>query len=151
GALGAIVVVNFAYDGGVHVYSYYFVLLSLFLLVPYYKPFYHLFVKEIHTKVELYLPKFMTTFNYFRTGLKALALFIFVGGFFYLQYIDYRYDPYEQPSSAGVTELRGHYNVTEFKLNGETRPFNPYDTIRWQSATFEKWSTLTFRVNRPVR
>src|SRR5690606_29506832 len=70
---------------------------------------------------------------------------------FYLQYIDYRYDPYKQPSSAGVTELRGHYNVTEFKLNGETRPFNPYDTIRWQSATFEKWSTLTFRVNRPVR
>ncbi|NGM66241.1 hypothetical protein [Sphingobacterium sp. SGR-19] len=151
GALGAIVVVNFAYNGGVHVYSSYFVLLSLFLLVPYYRPFYNLFVKEIVTKVELYLPKFKPTFNYFRVGFKTVIIFIFVGVFFYLQYLDYRYDPYKQPSSAGVKELRGHYNVTEFKLNGETRPFNPYDTIRWQSATFENWSTLTFRVNRPLR
>ncbi|HEX8528659.1 MAG TPA: hypothetical protein VF646_01505, partial [Cytophagales bacterium] len=33
GALGDIVYVNFAYDGGVHVYSSYFVLLAAFLLV----------------------------------------------------------------------------------------------------------------------
>src|SRR5690606_20806608 len=151
GALGAIVVVNFAYDGGVHVYSSYFVLLSLFLLVPYYRPFFNLFVKEIPAQVNLYLPAFKAKFNYLRYGVKFLVLFLFVGVFFYLQYLDFRYDPYKQPSSAGVKVLRGHYNVTEFKLNGETRPFNPYDTIRWQSATFENWSTLTFRVNRPVR
>lgn len=151
GALGAIVVVNFAYDGGVHVYSSYFVLLSLFLLIPYYRPFYDLFVREIPAKVSLYLPEFNPAFHYFSVGLKAAALFIFVGVFSYLQYIDFRYDPYKQPSSAGVQELRGQYNVTEFKLNGETRPFNPYDTIRWQSATFEKWSTLTFRINKPLR
>lgn len=151
GALGAIVVVNFAYDGGVHVYSSYFVLLSLYLLVPYYKPFYNLFVKEIAAKIELYLPRFKPTFNLFRISFKAIILFVFVGVFFYLQYIDFRYDPYKQPSSPGVGELRGTYNVTEFKLNGETRLFDPYDSIRWQSATFEKWSTLTFRVNRPLR
>src|SRR5262249_51825462 len=34
GALGDIVYVNFAYDGGVHGYSSYFVLLSAFLLIP---------------------------------------------------------------------------------------------------------------------
>lgn len=151
GALGAIVVVNFAYDGGVHVYSSYFVLLSLFLLVPYYKPFYEVFVKEIPSKVELYLPKFKSTLRYVSVGSKIVIIFIFVGVFFYLQYLDHKYDPYKQPSSPGIKELRGNYNVTEFRLNGETRPFSPYDTIRWQSATFEKWSTLTFRVNRPLR
>ncbi len=35
GALGDIVYVNFAYDGGVHVYSSYFVLLSGFLIIHY--------------------------------------------------------------------------------------------------------------------
>ncbi|WP_398452388.1 hypothetical protein AB3466_14570 [Sphingobacterium thalpophilum] len=151
GALGAIVVVNFAYDGGVHVYSSYFVLLSLFLLVPYYRPFYNLFVKEVAAKIELYLPRFKPAVNFVRIGLKAMTLFVFVGVFFYLQYIDFRYDPYKQPSSPGVSELRGTYNVTAFQLNGKTRPFNPYDSIRWQSATFERWSTLSFRVNRPLR
>jgi len=34
GALGDIVYVNFAYDGGVHVYSSYFVLLAAFLMIP---------------------------------------------------------------------------------------------------------------------
>lgn len=151
GALGAIVVVNFAYNGGVHVYSSYFVLLSLLLLVPYYKPFYDLFVKEIPAQVNLYLPKFKHRVNYFRIGIKSLLIFVFVGVFFYLQYLDFRYDPYKQPSSAGIKELRGIYNVTLFKLNDIERPFDPNDTIRWQSATFEKWSTLTFRVNRPIR
>jgi hypothetical protein len=50
-----------------------------------------------------------------------------------------------------VPELRGNYDVTEFRLNGVLRPFNPYDSLRWQSATFEKWSTLTFKVNRPLK
>ena len=150
GALGAIVVVNFAYDGGVHVYSSYFVLLSLFLLVPYYRPFYNLFVVEVPDQIKLYFPVLRPSFNYLRIALKAWVIFIFLGVLFYLQYVDYRYDPYKQPSSAGVKELRGHYQVTEFRLNGDSHPFDPNDSIRWQSATFEKWSTLTFRVNRAL-
>jgi len=150
GALGAIVVVNFAYNGGVHVYSSYFVLLSLFLLVPYFVPFYNVFVKEIPGKVLLYFPKFSNAIQWIRYALKALAIFVFIGVFFYLQYIDFRYDPYKQPSTAGYKDLRGNYSVTEFKLNGVYYPANPLDSIRWQSATFEKWSTFTFKVNRPV-
>ncbi|KGE12716.1 hypothetical protein [Sphingobacterium deserti] len=151
GALGAIVVVNFAYDGGVHVYSSYFVLLSLFLLVPYFKPFYDVFIREIPAKVNLSFPKFNTAGQLVRFGLKGLAIFLFLGVFFYLQYVDFLYDPYKQPSSSGVADLRGNYNVSEFKINGIAHPFDPYDSIRWQSATFEKWSTLTFKVNRPLK
>jgi hypothetical protein len=29
-------------------------------------------------------------------------------------------------------------------------PYSPLDSIRWQDATFEKYSTLTFKVARPV-
>lgn len=151
GALGAIVVVNFAYDGGVHVYSSYFVLLSLFLLVPYVGPYYRLFVREQPARVALYFPRFRGALFSLQVLLKGVIIFIFLIVFFYLQYVDFRYDPYKQPSTAGVAELRGNYDVTEFRLNGQLRPFNPYDSLRWQSATFEKWSTLTFKVNRPLQ
>ncbi|TDS12969.1 hypothetical protein [Sphingobacterium paludis] len=151
GALGAIVAVNFAYDGGVHVYSSYFVLLSLFLLVPYFKPFYDVFIRELPARVNLSFPIFNRRGQVLRFGLKGLAIFLFLGVFFYLQYVDFRYDPYKQPSSSGVAALRGNYLVSEFKINGVTRPYNPYDSIRWQSVTFEKWSTMTFKVNRPLQ
>lgn len=151
GALGAIVVVNFAYDGGVHVYSSYFVLLSLFLLVPYFGPYYQVFIREQPARVVLFFPSFKGRLNEIRIGLKGVIIFIFLIVFFYLQYVDFRYDPYKQPSTAGLQALRGNYDVTEFRLNGQVRPFNPYDSLRWQSATFEKWSTLTFKVNRPLK
>ncbi|WDF70428.1 hypothetical protein PQ465_08635 [Sphingobacterium oryzagri] len=151
GALGAIVAVNFAYDGGVHVYSSYFVLLSLFLLVPYFRPYYDVFVREIPSRVNLSFPTFKTTPQILRLVAKAFTIFLFLGVFFYLQYVDFRYDPYKQPSSKGVAALRGNYNVTEFKINAVARPFDPNDSIRWQSVTFERWSTMTFNVNRPLK
>jgi len=46
GALADIVYVNLAYDGGVHVYSSYFVLLSGFLLVDYVPRIYKLLILE---------------------------------------------------------------------------------------------------------
>jgi hypothetical protein len=41
--------------------------------------------------------------------------------------------------------------VSEFRLNGELIPYSPLDSVRWQQATFENWTTLTFKVNKPVR
>ncbi|MFZ4102004.1 MAG: hypothetical protein ACOYKR_08615, partial [Sphingobacterium thalpophilum] len=64
--------------------------------------------------------------------------------------INFKYDPYKQPSTAGIKELRGNYNVSEFRLNDSIIPYSPNDTVRWQQATFEKWTTLTFKVNKPV-
>jgi hypothetical protein len=67
---------------------------------------------------------------------------------FYLQYVNFLYDPYKQPSTKGISELRGLYNITEFKLNGTAIPYSPLDSVRWQQATFENWTTLTFKTNR---
>jgi hypothetical protein len=151
GALGDIVYVNFAYDGGVHVYSSYFVLLAAFLLIPDVPRFYQLLVLERPVIPVNYYPVFSEKWQrYTRLALKFGTLYVFLGLFFYLQYLNWRYDPYKQPSTKGVTQLRGLYNVTEFRLNNQVIPYSPLDTVRWQQATFEKWTTLTFKVNKPT-
>lgn len=151
GALGDIVYVNFAYDGGVHGYSSYFVLLSAFLLVKDIPKFYNLFILERFTIPTSYYPTLDKTWQkYTRWGIKAATLYVFLVLFFYLQYINFKYDPYKQPSVKGITELRGNYNVTEFRINNQVIPYSPLDTVRWQEATFENWTTLTFRVNKPT-
>jgi hypothetical protein len=48
-----------------------------------------------------------------------------------------------------VKTLRGNYAVTEFRLNNRLISYSPLDTIAWQEVEFEKWSSLTFTVNKP--
>jgi hypothetical protein len=150
GALGDIVYVNFAYDGGVHGYSSYFVLLSGFLILQYIPALYKLVILEQPVKFSPYYPVFSKGWQvYSRIGLKAGIIYVFLILFFYLQVINFQFDPYKQPSTPGVKQLRGNYAVTEFRINNKVIPFNPLDTVRWQEATFEKWTSLTFRVNKP--
>ena len=151
GALGDIVHVNFSYDGGVHVYSSYFVLLSAFLIVHYIPALYNLLIREKETVPVYYYPSFPKAWQkWTRVGLKTAVIVVFIVWFFYLQLVNFLYDPYKQPATKGITELRGYYNVTDFKLNGKEIPYSPVDSVRWSEATFEKWTTLTFKVNRPV-
>ena len=151
GALGDIVYVNFAYDGGVHVYSSYFVLLAGFLLVNDIPKLYNLLILERNTVPVNFYPVFKAKWQrYSRVGLKVATIFIFLVVLFYLQLVNFWYDPYKQPSVAGVKTLRGNYAVTEFRINNKAIAYNPLDTVRWQEATFEKWSSLTFRINKPT-
>lgn len=151
GALADIVYVNFAYDGGVHVYSSYFVLLAAFLLVNDIPNIYRLFVQERYTVPLHYYPSFHLPWQkYARLTLKSATILIFLVVLFYLQLVNFLYDPYKQPAVAGVKNLRGNYEVAEFKINNQPIPYSPLDTIRWQEATFENWSTLTFKVNKPT-
>ena len=151
GALGDIVYVNFAYDGGVHVYSSYFVLLAAFLLIDDVPRIYKLLVREkLTVPVHIY-PAFKSKWQqYSRIGLKTVTIFVFLIVLFYLQLVNFLYDPYKQPSVAGVKKLRGNYAVTEFRINNKLIPYSPADTLRWQEVTFEKWTSLTFTVNRPT-
>jgi hypothetical protein len=82
--------------------------------------------------------------------LKSLTIFLFLFVLFYLQYINFLYDPYKQPAVAGVKTLRGSYAVTEFRLNDKVIPYSPLDTVAWQEVEFEKWSSLTYTVNKPT-
>jgi hypothetical protein len=151
GALGDIVYVNFAYDGGVHVYSSYFVLLAAFLLIKDVPHIYRLLVREKLTIPIQHDPQLRAPWQrWTRLVLKGGTFFLFILLLFWLQYVNFRYDPYKQPAVAGVRTLRGNYIVSEFRINNRVLPYDPLDTIRWQDATFENWSTLTFSVNRPL-
>ncbi|WP_276346356.1 hypothetical protein [Daejeonella sp. JGW-45] len=151
GALGDITFVNYAYDGGVHVYAFYFVLLGAFLLVDDVPRLYNLLIRQQYTVPNSYYPYFTRNWlGYTRIGLKLLVFIIFFGILTYTEVINFKYDPYKQPSTAGVKQLRGNYAVTEFRLNDSIIPYSPVDSIRWQQATFENWTTLTFKVNKPV-
>lgn len=153
GTLGTIVVVNFAYDGGVHVYSSFFVLLGAYLLITDVKNSVDLLVFEkVVVPVKRYYPLFSEGWQkYGRIAFKTALITVFIGVFFYLQVVNFLYDPYKQPSLKGLKELRGNYTVTEFKLNNKLIPYSPFDPVRWQEATFEKWTTLTYKVNKPVQ
>ena len=150
GALADIVYVNFAYDGGVHGYSSYFVLLAGFLLVYYIKDIYNLLIRERLTVANYFAPTFTGWQQTVRIGLKTATIGLFLVFLFWLQYINFRYDPYKQPAQKGLKELRGNYNVTEFRVNGKPLPYSPTDSVRWQQATFENWTTLTFKTAKPV-
>lgn len=150
-ALFDITFVNYAYDGGVHVYAFYFVLLAGFIFADDVPNLYRLLIKEKTTVPLRYYPDLSTGFGrYARIGLKALTFIIFFGVLTYTEVINFKYDPYKQPSTAGVKALRGNYHVTEFRINNKVIPYSPLDTVRWQQATFENWTTLTFKVNKPV-
>jgi hypothetical protein len=151
GALGDITFVNYAYDGGVHVYAFYFVFLGLFLLAEDIPKLYSLLILERYTVPFHVYPDFRKPWlKYTRIGLKTLTFVIFFVILTYTEVINFKYDPYKQPSTAGLKQLRGNYHVTEFKINGQDIPYNPLDSTRWQEATFENWTTLTFKVYRPV-
>ncbi len=151
GALGDIVYVNFAYDGGVHVYSSYFVLLAGFLLVDTVPKIYNLLIRERYTVPNVFYPSFSSKWLRFtRIGLKSLTIFLFLGVLFYLQLINFLYDPYKQPAVAGLRTLRGSYAVTEFRLNNRLIPYSPTDTLAWHEVEFEKWSSLSYTINRPL-
>jgi len=150
-ALGDITFVNYAYDGGVHVYAFYFVLLGLFIAADDFPKLYNLLILERYTIPFRVYPDFRQPWlKYSRFTLKVLTFVIFFGVLTYTEVINFKYDPYKQPATAGVKKLRGNYRVSEFKINGQVIPFNPLDSTRWQEATFENWTTLTFKINRPV-
>jgi hypothetical protein len=149
GALGDIVYVNFAYDGGVHVYSSYFVLLAAFLLADDLPRLYNLLIRERDTQPHTYYPSFSARWlKIARIGLKGLTFFLFLGVLFYLQLVNFLYDPYKQPAVAGLRTLRGSYAVTEFRLNNKVVPYSPSDSLGWKEVEFEKWSSLSYVVNK---
>jgi hypothetical protein len=150
GALADIVYVNFAYDGGVHGYSSYFVLLAGFLLIYYVKDLYALLIQQRPVLPNYFAPVFTGWQQYVRIGLKTATIGIFLVLLYWLQWVNFKYDPYKQPAQKGLKELRGNYAVSEFRLNGQVLPESPTDTVRWQQATFENWTTLTFKTAKPV-
>ncbi len=151
GVLYNIAHANLGYDGGVHVYSSYFVLLSLFLLVQYIPGIWKLFIKGETVVPQHYTPQFRTIRGK-TLYVAAKVIFIFL---FLFVYSYYRYDMHynkgrlKEPILPGLKNSEGFYNVKSFVLNGDSLLYSPTDSVRWHSAAFERYSTLSYKVFKP--
>ncbi|MEJ6980088.1 DoxX family protein [Pedobacter sp. P351] len=151
GFIGNVAVVNGFYDIGEQVLSTLIVLLAVFLFVYDIPRLWRLLVSEVPVYANKLVPDFSDkAIANIRTGLRG-AFLIFTVLFAYKTYDNFVSDPYKIPHTPGLSNAYGYYNVKEFRLNNQLIPFSKTDKDRWQDVVFEKWSTLTIKVNRPVK
>lgn len=145
--IGNIAFANHAYDGGIHLAASFYVLGGLFVLAAYLPGIWRLIIQEQDTVPSVYVYPFRKKWQRrFRFAFKTFVFLFFFVLSAYLHWHNYTYDSYKVPANPGLPGSRGVYDVTEFKVNGQTIPYSPLDSLRWQRVTFEKWSTLSFTV-----
>ncbi len=153
GVLFNIAHANLGYDGGVHVYSSYFVLLSLFLLLQYLPNIWDLFFNSSVVHPNYYYPRYeKKSQRVFYVVIKSLFIFLFLFVHGYNRYDRfYNQGILKEPVVSGLSGAAGHYNVTTFVLNGDTLTYSPADSIRWHDVALERYSTLVYKTNKAIR
>ncbi len=145
-----VVVVNFAYGIGYHVYSSYLLLFALFLLSYDGVRLYRLLVLGRRTAADRFEPVFADA--RLKAGRRAVR---WGTGLFILAYalsVRHSWLKTNWPFSdvGGLPGKAGYYNVSSFILNGSEFPYSVTDTLRWQDVVLEKWNTISVKVNRPI-
>lgn len=148
---GNVLMSNIAYEGGEYVYCAYLISLAIFVLA------YDL--ERLANLLVLRRPAAPNTFHLKlsqpwqtrgRLLLKTLVFLFFVILLGFRTRWGYRHDPYQFPERAGLTAASGLYNVSLFRLNHDTLPYSPTDSVRWKNVVFEHWATLSIAGNHPT-
>ena len=147
---GNVFISNLAYEGGEYVYSFYLISLALFVFAYDAERIYNLVALGKPTVPNLFKPIFPAWQENARIVVEISLIFFFVFVYAFKTYKGYKEDPYQFPTTAGLTGSAGIYNVSEFKLNQKDYPYSATDPIRWKDVVFEKWATISIRSNRPV-
>lgn len=148
---GNVFMSNLAYGGGEAVYSFFLVLIALFLFAHDLPRLVNLLALGRPTAPDTYKPVFAQPWLKFgRLVLKAFVWIFFVGLYGAQVYAAAQQDPYQYPGTAGLAKASGIYNVREFRINNQVLPYSDTDSIRWQDVVFEKWATISIRSRRPV-
>jgi hypothetical protein len=148
---GNVFMSNLAYGGGEAVYSFYLILMALFLFAYDAPRFYSLLALEKPTVPNRFHPIYPVKWQqYTRVGLKLFFIFFFVILFGFKTKDGYHNDPYQYPKAPGLAKAAGIYNVAEFRINNQVLPYSPIDPVRWKDVVFEDWATLSIRSNKPV-
>src|SRR5690606_27263614 len=153
GVLFNIAHANLGYDGGVHVYASYFVLLSAFVLLQYVPDIWKLFIKGEIVTPRHYYPRFNKKVSKsVYVALKASLIFLFLIFYGYSRYDRfYNGGRLKEPVVSGLSGTAGLYDVSSFVLNGDTlSSYSPKHTVRWHKAIFERYSTFVFEVNKAL-
>jgi hypothetical protein len=148
-----ITLANHFYDAGVAVPSAYFTIIGLFIVWYDLPRIWKLLAEERDVTPVNHYPPFQKNWERnTRTGLK----FVGNGTFLVLATLLWGYGWYDEhnnyniPNTPGLAKAQGYYNVTEYRVNNKVIPYNPFDTLRWHDATFERWSSLSYTTNRPA-
>jgi len=145
-----VVLANFAYELGDHVYSSYLLLLAAVLLAHDTPRLYRLLVREKPAQADHFQPVFAHPgIRRARKILKGSAA-AFVLAYGVAAYASYSHSRWLFPETPGLPGVAGYYNVREFQINGRTLPYSLVDPVRWQNVVFEEWNTLSIRIHRPV-
>lgn len=151
GFIGNVAVVNGFYDVGEQVLSTYIVLIAAFLFVYDIPRLYDLLVLQIPAYANKLVPVFADKKLRDTRRVLRSAFLLFVLVFAWKTFDNFHNDPYKIPRTPGLSKAYGYYDVKQFVLNKDTIPYSKTDHNRWQDVVFEKWSTLTIKVNRPVK
>ncbi len=151
GFLGNVAVANGFYDIGEQSLSTLIVFLAFFLFIYDIPRLYDLLVKEKLAKANKFIPDFSDPTIHKLRLFARTSFFIFVAVYTFKTYDSWANDPYKYPKAAGLKNAYGLYDVKEFVLNKDTLAYSKTDANRWQDVVFEKWSTLSIKVNRPVK
>jgi uncharacterized membrane protein YphA (DoxX/SURF4 family) len=150
GILLNVVVANFAYQLGDHVYATFLFGIALVLLGNDSVRIFDLLVRRRKAYAErAYLlvrpPQFKTV-----RLVSRIAVLLFLVTYAAETYAAYNSGSWPYPNTAGLADSAGLYNVKEFMINGNTLPYSQIDPVRWQNVVFEKWNTISIRIHRPV-
>jgi hypothetical protein len=146
--------VNIGYDAGVELTSLHLLTLALLLLIRDSKKFYAILIE--HKAAALtYVPNIAFAENWqnsARIALKYAFIFLFV------VFRGYSYGAlyasgksFKLPLDEGLPGFNGLYHVSEFKLNGKTIPDATGDTTRWQNVVFEKFNSISVKIDKPFQ
>lgn len=148
---GNVFMSNLAYGGGEGVYSFFLVLIALYLFAHDVPRLVNLLAFGRPTAPDRYRPAFTQPWlKYGRLLLKTFVWLFFVVLYGAQAYAAAHHDPYQYPAAPGLAKASGIYNVREFRINHQLLPYSDTDNIRWQDVVFEKWATISIRSRRPV-
>lgn len=147
---GNVLMSNISYEGGEYVYCAYLISLAFFVLAADLERLANLLVFHRPATPNTFRPEYSQKQRRVRLAFKTLVFFFFVVLLGFRTRWGYLHDPYQFPESAGLTKASGLYNVSFFRLNHDTLPYSPTDSIRWKNVVFEPWATLSIAANRPA-
>ena len=146
GYIGNVFLSNLGFSGGEAVYCLYLISLGLVILFYDAYRFYSLLVLAKPTAPNTFQPFFLIN-NYASRVLKATSILIVVIAFGYFAWADYNHGGYQYPTTSGLPNSSGLYNVKDFKRDNTSIPYSLTDGHRWQNVVFEKWNTISIRTN----
>jgi len=144
-----VVLANFAYQIGDHVYATLLLLIAAVLLAHDAARLFHLLVFQRHARADRYEPVVSRRIVRTRLLLRA-ALIVFFVAYATETGFSYSHNRWPYPEAAALPDTAGLYNVREFTVNGNTLPYSLTDPVRWQNVVFERWNTISVRIARPV-